>query len=61
MQWRLLIKVVNLFSGGFYECLGNKDMDAFKSAVTHSLLVIGSMTLVKSSRMFVTNTMVVAW
>ena len=52
---------VGIISGEFYEVLGNKDLDRFTTAVLNSLIVIGSMTLVKSSRMFITNTMVVAW
>ena len=52
---------VGLISGEFYEVLGKKDLDGFTSAVLVSLLLIGSMTVVKSSRMFITNTMVVAW
>jgi ABC-type uncharacterized transport system fused permease/ATPase subunit len=52
---------VGLISGEFYEVLGNKDLDRFMTAVLNSLIIIGSMTVVKSSRMFITNTMVVAW
>jgi ABC-type uncharacterized transport system fused permease/ATPase subunit len=52
---------VGLISGEFYEVLGNKDLDRFTTAVLNSLIIIGSMTVVKSSRMFITNTMVVAW
>jgi hypothetical protein len=52
---------VGLISGEFYFVLGNKDLDGFTTAVLTSLVLIGSMTVVKSSRMFITNTMVVAW
>ena len=52
---------VGIISGRFYEVLGNKDLDQFTTAVLNSLIIIGSMTVVKSGRMFITNTMVVAW
>ena len=57
---QLLAYKVGLISGQFYEVLGKKDLDGFTDSVLYSFVLICSMTIIKSSRMFIINSMVVA-
>lgn len=52
---------VGLLSGLFYNVLGKKDLDSFKDACIHGVLIIGGIVVVKSMRQYLGKVLVVCW
>ena len=48
-------------SGLFYKVLGNKDMEKFKAACLHSLLIIVGVVVTKSARVYCGKVLIVGW
>jgi len=58
---QFLAYYVGLISGSYYQALGRKDMEAFKEATARAVLLILSMSAVKSARIFSVNSLTVGW